>query len=514
MLMSQIDWLQALDLPQAVTNVRSEFPGDWYRDPWGWPEFGFVLRSQQDILTDHLSASGTKKPAVLEVPKENWTSRPAMVLDPIDRLAYQAIVDKLSVDLIGGLTANAFGWRLPLREPKAGVYSHNNIQNKGYRSRLSELAGMFSVALLTDLTSFFASIPLSRAQDELESRCRDNAILRRLFSLLEGFDRVPERSGLPQRSAASAVIANMILTPVDDVLRLHSTSIPVTTRRGRTRYRSFVRWIDDIWVFTNESAHARRVQVELQRTVQSLGLHLNSGKTEVLEDEEVVKRAREVEHSAVDDALTDHGDQRPLEELVDHMVENPEHVGRTTVSFTTKRLRKHLISYRSTDLLSVAKRMPHTADKIAPVFKRDFDQGDLADWYIDYVNSEWSIYKWSVAQYGKMFASERAPSSAVQELFEGIVEHAAVASLPELAVAAQRLTAWDKETARAVINAAMRSVQNPLSRRVLALAALNANEARPTVRQWLRQDDSNRPTLAMLEARNFVAPAVTGDFAG
>jgi hypothetical protein len=36
--MPTIDWSKALDLVQAVGNVRTEFPGDWHQDPWGWPE--------------------------------------------------------------------------------------------------------------------------------------------------------------------------------------------------------------------------------------------------------------------------------------------------------------------------------------------------------------------------------------------------------------------------------------------------------------------------------------------
>ena len=31
----KIDWLSALDLKQAVENIKNEIPGDWYQDPWG-----------------------------------------------------------------------------------------------------------------------------------------------------------------------------------------------------------------------------------------------------------------------------------------------------------------------------------------------------------------------------------------------------------------------------------------------------------------------------------------------
>ena len=63
-----------------------------------------------------------------DVPKENWGSRPAVVLDLMDRLVYQALVDRVSVRLIGGLDPNVYGWRLPALNLKIGVYSHNKRQ--------------------------------------------------------------------------------------------------------------------------------------------------------------------------------------------------------------------------------------------------------------------------------------------------------------------------------------------------------------------------------------------------
>ncbi len=94
--MSKVDWTSALDFGRAVRNVRTEFVGDWYRDPWGWPELGYVLASEPDLLSANLNTSGARRAALVEVPKENWGARPAVVLDILDRLSYQALVDRLS----------------------------------------------------------------------------------------------------------------------------------------------------------------------------------------------------------------------------------------------------------------------------------------------------------------------------------------------------------------------------------------------------------------------------------
>jgi|GEM_PF-4103138 len=57
--------------------------------------------------------------------------------------------------------------------------------------------------------------------------------------------------------------------------------------------------------------------------------------------------------------------------------------------------------------------------------------------------------------------------------------------LPLLALASQRLAAWDAVRARAVIRAAMSAASDPLARRALAMASLNAGEPRRMVKKWL-----------------------------
>lgn len=276
--MAKIDWLAALDLQQAVTNIRAEIPGDWYQDPWGWPELGFFLQKAQDRIVENLNASGTRAIALLDVPKENWGTRPAAVLDIADRLTYHALTDNLSVKMIGSMSPDAYGWRLHAVDPKPGVYSHNSKQWKGYRSHLSMLADFFSVALKSDIVSFFANIPISLVHESIMDRCPSNAVTKRLCDMIGAFDAIPNRSGLVQRSTASAVIANTYVAPLDDVLRHHSLVIPTLFSRRKVQHRSFARWMDDIWLFGDDEADARRAQMDLQTAVQSLGLDLNSAK--------------------------------------------------------------------------------------------------------------------------------------------------------------------------------------------------------------------------------------------
>ena len=510
--MAKINWLDALNLKQAVENIRNEIPGDWYQDPWGWPELGFFLEKKPELIVDNLNALGVRALTLLDVPKENWGTRPAVILDIADRLTYHALTDCLSAKLIGSMSPDVYGWRLPPIDPSPGVYSHNNHQWDGYRGHLMLLSDLYPVALKTDLVSFFASIPVAMAQEAILDRCPHNDVTRRLCDMIAGFGAIPNRSGIMQRSTASAVIANMYLAPLDDVLKHHSKSI-MRLSNGKVSHRSFARWMDDFWLFGYDAGNARQAQMDLQAAALSIGLNLNSAKTDVLEGSEVATQAKEIEHSAVDGALDgDTPDFGPLEALVDKIMGNPEKTNRTSIRFATQRMRKHGSQYRIQELIATACRMPHAADSWSRLFKEVFTNDSLQDWYLEYVSSNWATHEWAIAHLGRMFPSSVKPRKPLLEYFEQAIRDANT-GLPLLAVAAQRMGEWDRDEARDAYREGYRRSATPHARRVLALAALKSGESRTTVKGWLSTDVVNAPTLAMLESFGWNGPKVQADFA-
>lgn len=516
--MGKIDWLKVLDLKQAVENIKVEIPGDWYQDPWGWPELGFMLQKQQSLISGNLEVSGVGTVALLDVPKENWGTRPAVILDIADRLSYHALSDYVSVKLIGSMSPDVYGWRLRAIDPKSGIYSHNNKQWDGYRSHLNLLADLYPVALKTDLVSFFASIPVSLVQEAIQDRCQKSEITKRLCDMVDSFGRIPDRSGLVQRSTASAVIANMYVEPLDDVLKHHSTAMMALTG-SKVQHRSFARWMDDIWLFGHDPAAMRKAQMDLQAVAQTLGLNLNYSKTEVLEGADVATEAKEIEHSAVDGALEAMNaamegdpDFAPLEALIDKILLQPEKTARTSIKFAATRMRKYGNRYRVQELITLAPRMPHAADGWSRLFKEVFTNDTLQDWYLEYVGSDWATHEWSVAYFGRMFSSEVKPRKPLRDFFEQSIRDANT-GLPLLAVASQRLGVWDPGAARDAYREGYRRSSTPHARRVLALAALGAGETRTKVKSWLSTDRENAPTSAMLESYGWNGPKVQQDFA-
>ena len=81
-----MDWSKALDRDLALKNVHQDLIGDWYRDPWNWPELDYVVKSDPAILLDRAAGTGVSRVANVDVPKEGFSSRPAVAMDPVDRL--------------------------------------------------------------------------------------------------------------------------------------------------------------------------------------------------------------------------------------------------------------------------------------------------------------------------------------------------------------------------------------------------------------------------------------------
>ncbi len=499
------DWLSVVDLKRALVNCHTDIVGDWYRDPWSWPELKWVAEKRPDMVVARLNGGGVHRSTNLDVPKENFATRPAIVMDPIDRLIYQALVDKLSGSLIGEMRPWVFGWRLPRKDPVAGVYSDNGNEYSWYRSRVSLLANFRAFGLSTDIVSFFANIPVDRVCEEIEQRAGGSAVSARLVDMLQAWGRVAGRSGLPQRSMASATLANMYLRPLDDVM------VGLAGQVKLFKVASLTRWMDDIWVFGNDDGRLRATQLAIESAMRDLDLNMGIAKTHVLSGDELLEATLNLQHSAADEGLSETPmNTKPLEELVDRLLQRPEAASRTSVKFATVRIRGKKLDTLVQPFVDNANRMPHAADALGRLFRDEERWRDLEDWYINYTGSAWGCLPWAVGQLGTMFPSGDPGKGEVARYFLERIE--ALPNLQLLALAAQRSGAWRPDEARQAIREAAKHANHPLERRVLALTALALREERAFVRSLLREFEQNDVTLQMIEARHFAPIAVTADF--
>jgi hypothetical protein len=505
-----VDWNKALNLDLALKNLRQDFIGDWYRDPWGWPEINYVEARATDLVGLRAEALGVRRVANIDVPKENFGMRPAIVMEPLDRLLYQALTDRLSKRLIGDLPNWVFGWRLRRKDPSAGVMARNDFEWAVQSSRLSLYVQVFDYGFKTDIVSCFASMPVELVSEEIERRAGHSPTAVRLTDMLRGWEAAPGRRGLPQRSAASAVLGNMYLSVVDEVIDEYNASM-LSKKKFAGLKSASTRWMDDIWVFGKDEGRLRRLQVDLQHAARDANLELNSAKTALLEGPDLAEEALRVNQSSIEDALIgDKPDLEPLEALIDQIIEFPESTDRTLIHFAMVRMRSFKAAGRLADLVDVAPRMPHGSDHLARAFRAFGLWKDLDDWYVEHLNSDWGSFDWSSAQLCTMFPSSSSQSQKVVDALMAVLDRRP--QLPMQAVALQRLIKWAPESLRDFIRSRADQWDHPLERRLLGLTSAALREPRRRTRALLGAYEENGLTLKAVADRDFKPLPVVSDF--
>lgn len=173
-------------------------------------------------------------------------------------------------------------------------------------------------------------------------------------------------------------------------------------------------------------------------------------------------------------------------------------------------MRDEDVRTRLDGLIEVAPRMPHGADHLARAF-RDFEiWRTLEDWFLEYADGPWNKITWSVAQLGTMFPTHTPPSDRIKQRFAKFVADRSDFLL--LALAVQRLAAWDAGLARDLLHEVVQVADHPQERRAIGLAAAAAREEKTFIRRVLSEYEENHLTLATLEERGFEPISPAPDF--
>lgn len=421
---------QSLDvrgsLKRAIFNVKSDVMGDWLKDPWGYPD----LVDEEAVAHSALALSRTRRlgtPLAFDVPKQPGASRPALMLPPIDRVLYQAVVDDLSPLVLGKLSKRVFGNRLARKGGRGGFYNSNTREwSELYRSE-RRLGIKYRYTLKFDVRNFFESVPLERVWSGLPSA---HATL--LSQMCEHWRTKTARRGLPQRSLSSSVLAHSYLTPLDDLL----------DKMGLR----WCRWMDDVSIFSDEYGVLARCLADVEALLVGLDLHLNSAKTSLVES---APDALPLRASGIDiefDASRIGGPLFDLErldmfasELLDDRRTLPS---RSELSFLCRRVRLTRNLPLAQRIIEAGDSYPFAADIVARM-ARELKLGDQRDsWFLKYVREHVAASDWTVPAWGLLFVPGATPSGVdtffadrVREAPEGgvVFPHAAarIAAVPE-----------------------------------------------------------------------------------
>lgn len=203
-------------------------------------------------------------------PKKSATSRPLVRLSPRDLLLYQALVDRLALDIEAALPPRdvVFAYRQALgreHDAFAGSPTREDYAQKAQALLIDERDVRY--ALTGDVAGFFLHININELERRLLSISTQISVVRDLADLLRGWEALGIR-GLPQGIRSSSPLGNLYLASLDALM----------LEQG-TRY---VRWMDD-WIIVASGFHeARRIQDEMERHLYELGLTLAADKTGIV----------------------------------------------------------------------------------------------------------------------------------------------------------------------------------------------------------------------------------------
>jgi len=246
----------------------------------------------------------------LPVPKNDHSFRPGTSIPPIDLIVLYATMQQLAPPLDKTLSECAYAYRLnPRRDerrqplfseresPEDGLQDGDVQQQTNDEEQLEEIgfpygwfqnwilfdqatqsaSREFEYVAVTDITAFFENISLRILFDRMRELGPDyRDLLDRLRTLLDYWDWVASAEkttgkGLPQGNDVSSFLLNIYLRDLDQAM------LGVVDNDTNKYYR----YMDDIRLYTSNESEARHALVELEHTLRTLGLNVQTAKTEI-----------------------------------------------------------------------------------------------------------------------------------------------------------------------------------------------------------------------------------------
>ncbi len=418
---------KSIDIKRAAATVSDDVKGDWYRDPWGWPEVKWLAESRPEKVVERLRNHEYGWTTAIDVPKKNGAVRPGIVINPLDRLAFQCLADELSVEAAGDLPSWVHGWRLKRSSPRRGDYASNHDEWKLFSEKLKAGTSYFRFSAHLDIQSFFKSVDTNLLLAQLGRRYRNAPILDKLEGYFTTWQNQPNGSGIPQRSFASSVLIHTLLRPID----IHLDKLCKSMRSGTF---AASRWMDDIWIHCDNEKSLRKYVAEIEEILGLLRLSLNAEKTEILQGSD-----------SSDIILIDDYESDDESETLDQLLFDDEDAPSPIVNHKITML----IQERKFDWFDSFKphefsEIAHRGNQLARAFRISGNWKRLTETYLSYAKQHVSGENLSVAGWGEMFPNkpmqvDKGFREIHKYFVDQIFDNAQRLLTP---LAAQRISAW------------------------------------------------------------------------
>jgi len=212
----------------------------------------------------------------LSVPKNGFLLRPTGAMNIRDRLIYQAITDFLAPHY----TPEEFVYSYIYTYPTSNYMFQPGVKQwKKFQDNVESNCRESNFLLETDLTGYFEHINhyrLLRRLDDIFQNLSKTELrpVKQLLGNMFKFWSAREHISIPQVMNPSSFLGNIYMDEFDKWV----------SRRG---YK-YLRYVDDIRIFTNSEIEARVALAEIVEILRKSGLFISSAKTRIVDTKKVL----------------------------------------------------------------------------------------------------------------------------------------------------------------------------------------------------------------------------------
>lgn len=399
---------ESLDFQNAFRRVDSDKRDDAWLDVVGYRDYKRELTENVRVLQAKVQRSNqysTDPPFVIDLPKRGFMLRPGIVPAIDDRVVYQSIVDMLTPHFAS--ESSVYSNRLAGSDT-----DHMFVQGVelwlAFQYKVEEYCQSYRYVVETDVTAYFDHINhdllLSRITDLFGTSVDKDVlkdakiILRRLWGRWNiGYLR---NFGIPQLNDASSFMGNLFLDELDKWLM--------------ARNIVYLRYVDDIRIFADSEALARKYLADLIVKMREMGLYVASGKTNIRPTEAVLdgliqgrRQVREIE-ADIDSADPSRMERaaRNLGDFFRQLVSDPQEFDDRLFRFCVNRFKRLYVTGLGLDtsreviaeVLQRLSSMPESTNIFVDYLSLFGDDEFVQMTVMDFLEGPYNIYPWQEMQ--------------------------------------------------------------------------------------------------------------------
>lgn len=323
---------------------------------------------------------------LVDAPKDELAVRPGTVLHPMDWIVYHAAVHRIAPAIDARMSTAVYSSRLNrvsnqyLTAPFAAQFAA--WQRKSRRLLKKD---RYKYVLVTDIVAYYEHIDIDRLHKLVKPLDHGDVSWPIIRTLLREWCPNDIR-GIPQGPAASALLGNLYLTPLDDMLN------------GRPGVLH-IRYMDDFRVFSDDRSELVRTAWALQKMARSIGLDLKTDKTAILTSAEALSLIEDPRKDSANYLMKSDPPKarRHLRKMVRTAVRKAGEPDRRSVEFGLRRLRRMGDGYLLKEVISNLDRLAVSgsvvAEFIAQFPNRPSAVAGVADYVCDANRNLWPLYE-------------------------------------------------------------------------------------------------------------------------